>query len=766
MKGIRKRLKSFVPVMLSASMVLSMATAGFTVYAKCDDDNGSVYVSDNENFTATKISHSEQGTKVPDGIVDYVGDGVLTDDITGVGDRSQNYSWSAIGYGDYMYVGTCANAMLTTLGFMKSTLGDYYDEEKMTATLNTIFNGHFFIGEEDGGDPKGILVKVNTKTKDVTLLMSKATTNTNCNFRNAVEYNGMLYFCGAVNGLPCLYQVNPETDECTNVYQSISVADYYKAYQMSISVGIRGMCVYKDKLIVSFVGLDGAYICETTNPSDPTSYKVIANMNDMCNYPAYHYADSIYGGSVWDMVEFNGSLYVVLCTGTPDNKPDENTMQSFAMIRGDIDNNGNWAWTSVIGDQKEYGSKYTFGIDPERTRSGAANLAVYGDHLYIGEYNDEEISLEDIMFKKNCDFVNANLEQSVNLYRMDKDENIELVVGDADNMFPDGSLTLFDSGFGRNENQYIWRMQVYNNKLYVGTFDTSSLLEPIGQFTNGDILKMSIKEWKSQINYIKILIDIMTKKPATPENVISNSSIKLNKQQQDEMLNSLKKVDYNEALSTSDTQKILQVMDSLDEIGDMLNDNMSNEFIAKYETLLNKINSLPNLPAIIKEKISSIINEENIHNLKSFVKCGMYLSNATRGFDLYTIDEDMCVETVTDNGFGDPYNHGCRVFAVTNQGLHIGTANPFYGTQLWNLQYKINYTIGDINNDGDVSLADAVIIQKALLGLVELNYTQQLAGDVDTDGEITIKDAVILQKYLLNSENIDYPIGQKVSILL
>ena len=60
---------------------------------------------------------------------------------------------------------------------------------------------------------------------------------------------------------------------------------------------------------------------------------------------------------------------------------------------------------------------------------------------------------------------------------MDKDENIELVVGDADEMFPEGSLSGYGSGFDRNENQYIWRMQVYDDKLYVGTFDTSSLLE-------------------------------------------------------------------------------------------------------------------------------------------------------------------------------------------------------------------------------------------------------------------------------------------------
>ena len=40
-------------------------------------------------------------------------------------------------------------------------------------------------------------------------------------------------------------------------------------------------------------------------------------------------------------------------------------------------------------------------------------------------------------------------------------------------------------------------------------------------------------------------------------------------------------------------------------------------------------------------------------------------------------------EEITDNGFGDPYNHGLRVFATTEDYMFIGTANPFMGTQIW-----------------------------------------------------------------------------------
>ena len=90
-------------------------------------------------------------------------------------------------------------------------MGQHFDPETMTAVLNVLYNGAFYTGEEDGGSAGGVLVKVNVVTGEVKLLMSKATTGENCLFRNACEYEGKLYFCGSVNSLPCIYQVDPET---------------------------------------------------------------------------------------------------------------------------------------------------------------------------------------------------------------------------------------------------------------------------------------------------------------------------------------------------------------------------------------------------------------------------------------------------------------------------------------------------------------------------------------------------------------------------
>ena len=602
-----------------------------------DEENTFYYNKNGLNFE--KFTHPEKDVKTTDGIVDYLGGsavGIVTDPEDknyNAGDRGQNYAWSAIGYGDWLYVGTCYAAMGNTLSLMKSSLGDQYDEKVLKATFDAMFNGSFFNTEEDGGSAKGVLVKINTKTGETKLLMAKSLNGYSPLFRNAVEYHGKLYFCGSVvganGGLPSVWQVDPATDECKAVYTGLStLQDYLAAYRQGISTGIRGMCVYHDQLVISNVTMDS-----TTGKSSATllisgdpeqGFTQIADSSALFNYPAYRYSDSIYGGSIWDMAEYNNSLYVSICTGTEDNMPDSNTMQSFALVRGDQNADGTFTWTPVAGDQEKDGARYTFGIDPERTRSGAANLTVFNDYLYIGEYNDEEIALERILFSKtgknangqfggglDCSFINANLDQSVSLYRMDKNENMELVMGNATGMFPNGSLSGLKSGFGRNENQYIWRMQVYDGKLYVGTFDTSSLLQVMGQFVNGDLLRQSPEAWKSQWEYLKALM------------------------------------------------KALQEADA---------DGTGNpSTLAKAIKLSNKF----------------VFQNISVRNIASAIRLLNYLRKAQRGFDLYVSEDGVNFETITTNGFSDPYNHGLRVFAVTDQGLCVGTANPFYGTQVW-----------------------------------------------------------------------------------
>ena len=718
LNGIAKRITALA---LGAALLTATALPAFA--------EGTQKITYNAgNYTFEKISHPTKGTMSADGIVDYIGDGavnVITDPSDpnyNAGDRGQNYSWSAVAYGDWMYVGTCYSAMGNTLTLMQNILGDKFDKDVMEAGLKAMFNGTFYYGHEDGADSGGILVKVNTKTGEIKLLMSNSLNGYAPLFRNAIAYNGKLYFCGSVHvdgksGLPSVYEIDPKDDSYKAVYVGLSsMQDYGAAYKKGISTGIRGMCVYNGKLVISNVfadattGKSGATILASSNPSE--GFTVIASQDDLFDYPAYTYRDSIYGGSVWDMVEYNGHLYVSICTGTEENAPDDNTMQSFAIVRGDEKADGTFTWTPLIGDQEKHGARYTFGIDPERTRSGAANLIVYKDHLYIGEYNDEQIAMERILFNKtgegsdgslggvDCSFVNANLEQSVNLYRMDKDENIELLVGDATTMFPNGGISGIGSGFGHNENQYIWRMEVYDGKLYIGTFDTSSLLEPIGQFSNGDIIGMTPEQWATQLQYIKELLELLYEKnntnpvatyemQATPETATPETAMYM-----DDMAVEVEDSFASEAADLTDMMEIApDVLGNDTEMGVLSSENSVEDRITSlqdfsdyYETMLDQYEQLAaeyDLGDDLKAAFEKLLNQETWDKIKSVLVCLHYMRTASRGFDMYVTSDGVNFETLTTSGFGDPYNHGLRVFAVTNQGLCMGTANPFYGTQLW-----------------------------------------------------------------------------------
>ena len=214
--------RTFAMVMSIPLAVLCVANAS----AETTNSNKIIYQSDS-GYEAVKISHPNNDVEMSDGIVDYTGGGTLGTNLEdGKGDRGQNYTWGSIGYGDYMYIGTCYNSWLNTLSSMKNVLGHNYDENIMMDALEEMYHGDFCTGQEDGVDSDGILLKINVKTGEVKILMSKATTSTNCLFRNAVEFKGKLYFCGSVNSVPCIYQVNPETDECKQVYVGMTIDEY------------------------------------------------------------------------------------------------------------------------------------------------------------------------------------------------------------------------------------------------------------------------------------------------------------------------------------------------------------------------------------------------------------------------------------------------------------------------------------------------------------------------------------------------------------
>ena len=187
-------------------------------------------------------------------------------------------------------------------------------------------------------------------------------------------------------------------------------------------------------------------------------YKYTAGRNNMAGYRM--------------AAEFNDKLYFV-GSGYPTNNlvetdPDTlvNNKQGFAMFRGSKEEDGTWSWKMIIGD-KNQGALYDFGLGVKE--SGAGNLFVYDNYLYIENYNDPMLDLAEIPNNGNFELVYNDLVNAVNLYRMDENGNIEMVVGQPNEEFVAEPIGNMGPGFDDKYNHGLRTFQATEEGLFLGT---------------------------------------------------------------------------------------------------------------------------------------------------------------------------------------------------------------------------------------------------------------------------------------------------------
>lgn len=787
---------------LGAIVACATALAGIPATAMADDSAGLTpqytYNSQNDNgMTFEKVSHADQGLSQADGVVDYTGDGTIAPytaglSTTGNGDRGQSYSYAAASSGDWVYIGTMYGGLGVQAILNRDMTSLGLTSKQATALIQTMYAGNMYLGEPDGKSAGGMLFKFNVKTGKTKILMSKSTgidggKGVIPTFRSAFKMNGKLYFEGMVmdtnnkdltqqeiqtamayqNGFPCIYEVDPaNNDKLTKVYDSVDVDGFRSLVKGNVFTSTRAIGSFGNTLIAGDLkptadGKGKALLVASKTPSDPNSYKVIADMASFDNLPAIHRQDVNGGGGIYQVQEFNGKLYVVVCTGDTSTLNEETgTMRSFAIYvgenKGDSTNKADWTWRPLVGDTAK-GAKYYYGLDKSRVSAGACTLQVYGDHLYIGDYNDVSSALQGFVTKSNFVTQATNLEQSVNLYRMDKNENVEMLVGDKNDTFPKGGSTGLGSGYDNHMNQYTWQTTVHEGKMYLSTMNTTTLLEPIAQFTNGDILNMNEKDWNNTVHYLRVFLrllwgmgptdpasaiatqsndqnakvttqtmpstdnpealvdwariqagkDASAAQPQTTDakSVSSAKPISLTAAQTKELVDGIKDgsiVPGSLAASGSsdEASQLFDINNELDNLGSQLSDKGSADFANNYGEVTDAFFSIADIiPDKFKGLYEMLVKLTSKANLKAYAKSLPYLAKSKRGFNLFEItdrsaaNEGVTVGTVSDNGFGDPFNHGLRIFCDTDDYMVVGTANPFYGTQLWrvrNTQYAVN----------------------------------------------------------------------------
>ena len=718
------------------SLLLALTLCSVSVIPSFAEEN---IFYNKEGFTIQKVSHPTRGQ----GEVDSI--------LTGEDeDRGNSYSWSIVEYGDYIYIGTGYNPIygIYYRNVVANLKARGVEEEKASEIANKaidlMYNGAFY----QSTDLNAVIMKVNKKTYEAEVVYRNQDPKIKEHgYRMAAEYNGKLYF--VTYGFPrsSLLEIDPENnDQVTSVYD-----EYLK--NPAVANGIRGLVALDDKLIVSVTGMigdkPGIKMLASENPSSK-EWTEIANQDTFDDLPACYIRDGINGGGLWDIVEFNGSIYATMVTAKTDENGVTNK-RGFAMYRGD-EVGDTYKWTQIIGD-KSKGAKYSFGLGVDEASAG--NIFVYDNHLYIGNYNDPMLDLAEIPDKGNFKPLYNDLYNSINLYRMDTNENIELIGGRPNEEFPvvKGNL---GPGLGSPFNQYVWRYGEHNGKLYVGTYDTSTLTNGFTQLTNGDLLKMTPEEFEQKMKYVQEMIgalisvqktetevaveeqnvqkdseapkedvsedtnseakedgeaqaenaseDVNTEAQLTNENDAEVQDTEANdaeKTKEEELLGDLseKQVDKIKDIKESDLDKIVDDSDKVMDKIDGKSNKSTYSLRSDERTIVDDFNSLvarydkisKYLPSRVRQKIEKVIKNEDVENFVYYLGINNYCIHAEKGFDLLVSSDGVNFDAITRNGFNDKFNHGIRVFESTKEGLFIGTANPFYGTQLWKL-----------NEDGEI----------------------------------------------------------------
>lgn len=175
------------------------------------------------------------------------------------------------------------------------------------------------------------------------------------------------------------------------------------------------------------------------------------------------------------------------------------------------------------------------------------------------------------------------------------------------------------------------------------------------------------------------------------------------------------------------------------------------------------------LTVISSDAEQEIINKLIIQGEKNLYWIGLSDGNIDGNYTWITED----ILDYTNWADGEPNNDGATSYEVYVQiyGKEIGSAS--IGT--WNdaencgNPKNVNYSLdkigfiveiddyketkpqlGDVNQDGKITVADAIEIQRHIAGLIQLDEDLITVADVDKSGIITVADAIMVQRHIAN----------------
>lgn len=728
-----------------------------------------------QTFDFTKISNpSSTDITSPDGM--EIG-----------GDRGNSYAWSMAQTDKYVWIGM--NRQCLTVSAMQILQALGLSPDQYSTVLNVLTGGKLPADVETMQDQKPVIMRYNKSTGELQKVYESPAAFTmpdgtvmgeDYGFRVAKEYKGSVYFGSLGAGLG-QHRVLRFDDSMKTGDQPEIV---YELPMQGSQTSIRAMEVYNDELYIGTISATNQVQILKSKDPKKNNWQVVANTNDFDNLVKAG-ENAIAGGGVFDLVKYNDYLYATIVTSDTPSPTNGVKYSGWGLYKGKPDSNGKWTWSPVVSSAT--GSKYPLGMGVDINT--VSTPYVFDGKLYIGTFNEPVHAMMQLFLNGSVDAMYNSLQTTTHLYSFDKNDNAEMIVGNTNALFPQGSKSGLKAGYTNeqmpNSTLYTWRMEEHNGQLYIGTFDAYALYRMIAVLPLNDILDISdqaqnvnekariantkakasdslknaINDWSNVVETIDTLnvIPKDTQAPMKEQTQTKNETSLTDKAPQavtptpevSTPITTIANVENNATLAahpvtepaskailqepeltkipdqepvapimanintaTAQAQDIqtlstnvLCVQDTVNKIKELLTKVPTEQIVSSLKQLISDTNKtidlilahskyLPNdviatvnNMKMVLSMVENLLNNFNFHEY--FDICKTLTQSEIRndaGADLFVLTNDgATIKTVTNNGFNNQYNYGVRTLSSIGDKLIVGTANPFYGSQLWSV---------------------------------------------------------------------------------
>ena len=640
-------------------------------------------------YTVKRISNPDRTERQVDGLMPG-------------GDRENSYTWRMAMRGDYIYIATTrsiASALVNMYAPNFTASGMSLDD--FWKLIDALDNGD--IPRNDNNEGANI-IEYNRKTGDFRVVY---TGEPGIYYRMAVTFGDNVYFGS--------YSANPEAKQY--ILKLDTDGNFTKVFETQESISLRANCEYDGHLF--FAGADDRTEIDEMQllmdmlagkvPSYPAKMAVMRKSNDddtvwerVADYkdfgmvPYDKIMSSWAGCPIWELASHNGYIYA-----TAPSTEGFVIFRGHPAASGETANEYGWYWEEVAGLNNGInnpGLSDVKGGEPGTMRSLIGSVYEFKGQLYAYNF-DHSFGGEAAVFAGLMKTL-AGLDSKPSdylEYMYNSLQNPQKVwrLNDETGKFEE--LTNFTKLMEGTTNEYIWRMGEYDGQLYISTMDAGIFYGYMTQLTNGSLLKMTPEELATKIKYVSDAVELLAKMKIDKD--VENLKEKIamisfllsdyfSSEDEGEEVNSVLK--FKELLGT--IKLLIQLnIDSMD--GESLADKLVLQALQKA-----------------KDEIQKLADKIDVEGAKKYLYINHLVRNNEWGFDLFRTSDGETFETITRNGFNDKYNYGCPSFLATDEGLYIGTCNPFYGGQL--------YLLTNIKEDEKAKI-EAVGIEEVQYRLVE-----------------------------------------------